>query len=172
MKKIISLTIIILFSTIIFAQSKSAGFYLKRAYNRTLSSQDFEGALRDYNKAIEIKPENSVAYISRGTLKFLHLHDYKGAIEDFDKAIELNPLDTIALQNRARLKSELRDYAGAMQDYSKIIELNPGSGKSYHARGRIKFFYMNDKSSACDDWKKADELGIADIKELLEKYCK
>ena len=49
-----------------------------------------EGAIADYDKAIEIESDFAPAYLSRGEVK-AELRDYRGAIEDFTRAIELSP---------------------------------------------------------------------------------
>ena len=51
---------------------------------------DTNGALADFNKIIEIKPDNAVGYFNRGTFKSSN-GDTNGAQADFKKAVELNP---------------------------------------------------------------------------------
>lgn len=57
--------------------------------NSKLQLKDYIGAIADYSKAIELKPDNADAYYNRGNSKIL-LKDYNGAITDYSKAIELN----------------------------------------------------------------------------------
>ena len=59
----------------------SAEEYFDRGYAKT-ELEDYEGAIDDYTKAIEIDPNYYNAYIRRGTLKW-QLGDYTGAEEDF-----------------------------------------------------------------------------------------
>ena len=47
------------------------------------NASDFLGAVSDYNKAIEINPNNSSAYNNRGTAKY-KLGDNLGAISDYN----------------------------------------------------------------------------------------
>ncbi|HBE60500.1 MAG TPA: hypothetical protein DDW56_24175, partial [Cyanobacteria bacterium UBA11366] len=49
-----------------------------------------EGAISDYNRAIEINPNYTFAYYNRGITRSRQ-GDKKGAIADFDRAIELEP---------------------------------------------------------------------------------
>ena len=56
--------------------------------NIKLNSQDYQGAISDYTKAIEINPGFAEAYCNRGSAKS-ELKDYSGAISDYNKAIEL-----------------------------------------------------------------------------------
>ncbi len=56
---------------------------------------DYQGAIADYTKAIEVNPQNADAYIRRGYTKY-NLKDYHGAIIDYDKALEINPQFALA----------------------------------------------------------------------------
>lgn len=50
----------------------------------------FEEAVLDFNKVIQLDPNNSVAYFNRGsTYDSMGAHDQ--AISDFGKALELDP---------------------------------------------------------------------------------
>ena len=167
---IITFILISLFISTSFAQDKSPGFYLKRASNK-LKVDDYDGALKDYNAALKLNDADPDIYASRGTLKALYLKDYMGAIKDFDKAIELDIEHIIAYYNRAGLRNDLRDYSGAVDDYTKVLEIMPGFGKVYYKRGKVKFFYLHDKEGACVDWKKAKELNVDNVDEVLQKYC-
>ena len=50
--------------------------------------KDYNGAIEDYNQAIEIEPNDPSAYFIRGVVK-KKLNDLKGACEDWKKAAEL-----------------------------------------------------------------------------------
>ena len=51
---------------------------------------DLQGALSDYNKALELNPGDAEAYNNRGVVKY-ERGDLEGATKDFDRAIELDP---------------------------------------------------------------------------------
>ena len=67
------------------------------AYN---DLKQYERAISDYNKAIELNPNFALAYNNRGWAYYC-LKKYQQALKDFDKAIELNPNNTQAKNNRA-----------------------------------------------------------------------
>ncbi|HEV2666557.1 MAG TPA: tetratricopeptide repeat protein, partial [Blastocatellia bacterium] len=50
--------------------------------------RDFDGAMADFNKALELNPKDVLASYQRGVMRF-ERGDNDGAISDFDKAIEL-----------------------------------------------------------------------------------
>ena len=62
-------------------------------------------ALADYNKAIELDPDDAIVYNNRGLLyKAQKKEDL--ALADFNKAIELNPKYVTAYTNRGSLYSD------------------------------------------------------------------
>ena len=86
-------------------------------------TEDYEGAIRDFTKAIEIIPYYAGSYDNRGIAK-RYIGDYEGAITDHTRAIELNPDCYGAYSNRANAKLEMGNYEGAIADLTKAVELN------------------------------------------------
>ncbi|MFL0760785.1 MAG: tetratricopeptide repeat protein, partial [Prochlorococcus sp.] len=64
--------------------------------------KDYQGAIADFNKAIEFGPQYAYAYYNRGITKSTLGH-YREAIADFGMAIEIDPKDSAAYYNRAIL---------------------------------------------------------------------
>ncbi len=126
-------------------------------------NNDYEGAIEDFTKAIELNPENEDAYIERGIAKY-KLEDYEGAIEDFTEAIELNPENEDAYYWRGFTKYDLKDYEASIQDFTKVIELNPDNGDAYFERGIAKY-ELEDYEGAGEDFTQVIELNPYD--ELL-----
>src|SRR5215470_19403299 len=60
---------------------------------------DFDGAIADYTRAIELDPKYAAAYSDRGNAKQAK-GDLDGAIADCDHAIELDSKDATARKNR------------------------------------------------------------------------
>jgi tetratricopeptide (TPR) repeat protein len=107
---------------------------------------DFDGAIADYTKAINLDPQGpnaADAYNSRGNAKY-DKDDIDGAIADYDQAIALNPDDAIAYSNRGNAKNAKGDHNGAIADGAKAIALNPDAPQSpdtaiaYFDRGGAK----------------------------------
>jgi TonB family protein len=86
----------------------------KSAKSKLIKS-DFDGAIADYTKAIELKPDDWAAYRSRGDAK-ASKHDYYGAIADFTRAIQLNPNFGAAYYARYWARRVTGDRAGAEAD--------------------------------------------------------
>ena len=64
---------------------------------------DFDGAIADYTRAIEIDPTYAAAYSNRGNAKQAK-GDLDGAIADCNRAIELDPKDPMARKYRGVAK--------------------------------------------------------------------
>ena len=106
--------------------------------------------------------------------------DYAGAIEDFTETIKLKPDYSFAYNNRgnaylknanADLSKATPDFEKALADLDKAIQLNPSYGYAYYNRGIVHEFLRQQKA-ACDDWKKAAELGINNATEIIKQECK
>ena len=131
---------------------------------------DYQGAIADWNKAIEIDPQYADAYLNRGLAK-AHLEDYQGAITDFTKSVEINPQYADAYFHRGLSKGYWkRDYQGALPDYNKAIEIDPQHFPAYRDRGIIRR-WIGDLKGACADWRKAAGLGLKKPAEWVKKQC-
>ena len=67
-----------------------------------MQKNDKQGAMADYNHAIELDPKSSDPYECRGQIKRA-LHDEDGALADFNRGIELNPQGWSIYSNRAQV---------------------------------------------------------------------
>ncbi len=89
MRLIKTITTLIIFCIFIttLAYAKTAEDYLK-AGNTKYELKDYKGAIKYYNKAIELNPNNAVAYYNRGLAK-IHLGQKDNGCLDLSKAGEL-----------------------------------------------------------------------------------
>ena len=84
---------------------------------------DYQGAMDEFNKAIEIISQKSYdAFTFRGIVKD-QLEDYQGAITDYNKAIEIDPQDAYAYYFRGSARESVNDLEGACDDWRKRIDL-------------------------------------------------
>ena len=112
----------------------------KMLFHRAIAKRrlsDYEGAIADYSRMIEMAPQHAKAYINRGRVKE-QLGDHEDAIADYDRAIEINPQHMAAHLDRGRSKEKLGDYKGAIADYDRVIEFNPQHVSAYFGRGYVK----------------------------------
>jgi lipoprotein NlpI len=117
------------------AQSNSVDYFNRGVAEK--ANGDLEGAIADYNRAIELDPKFGAAYSNRGNAKQAK-GDLDGAIADCDRAIELDPKDATAHKYRGVAKKAKGDLEGAIADYNRAIELDPKFAAAYFHRGIAK----------------------------------
>ena len=104
--------------------------------NIYFSKGQIDLAIEDYNKAVELKPNDAGLYYNRGLA-----YNKKGkvdlAIKDFDKAIELSPNNADVYNNRGDAYGAKGEFDKAFTDFRKAIELKPDSASAYYNLGKI-----------------------------------
>jgi tetratricopeptide (TPR) repeat protein len=141
-------------------ENRGLAYYLKRDYDKAIS---------DYNKAIELNPSDAGTYTNRGIAYEEGKGQYDKAISDYSRAIELNPKIAEAYINRGIAYEEGKgQYNKAISDYSRAIELKPRDAQAYNNRG-IAYIKLDQSDRACDDFRKACELGFCDGLDLVKQ---
>ncbi|OFY84564.1 MAG: hypothetical protein A3K10_03315 [Bacteroidetes bacterium RIFCSPLOWO2_12_FULL_31_6] len=100
--------------------------------------EDYNGALLDYDKAIELNPQIDEYYTHRGHCKYA-LSDFEGALKDFDKAILINPKIAEHYFNRGQALVSNSKPNQALDDFNKAIELNDTVAYYYSNRAFCKY---------------------------------
>lgn len=83
---------------------------------------NYEEALKDLDKAIELERYSARAYKYRGYLKSC-LRRYEEAIKDFDRSVELDPQDAQAYEQRGDAKRSAENNEGCIEDYTRAQSL-------------------------------------------------
>ena len=144
-------------------------YFFNRAQDK-FELADYEEAILDYNKALELSPtEICLVYSMRGNAK-RNLGDFDGGISDQNKALDFDPLYADGYFYRSRAKFKMGDFAGAIDDYTKVIEINPKDSDAFFNRAHVKK-EIGDMRGACEDWKQGAELGDKDAAKLIDEHC-
>ena len=150
-------------------KARNYEYFFNRAQDK-FELADYEDAILDYNKALELSPkEICLVYSMRGNAK-RNLGDFDGAISDQNKAINFDPLYADGYFNRGIAKFKKGDFDGAIQDYSQVLKINPKDSDSFFNRANVRR-KMGDIKSACEDWRKAADLGDDAAAKLLRENC-
>jgi len=131
--------------------------------------ENYAAALNDYLKAVELNPKYSEAYYNIG-VTYNTTNKFQESIEPLTKAISITPNEYM-YQTRASSFFNLRRLQEAVDDYSKAIAINPKVGQAYFNRGAT-YINMQQKSSACADWKTASDLGFTKAVDMINAYCR
>ena len=110
---------------------------------------EFEPALRDFDKALTLKPNFSQAYADRG-MAYNDLQQYDRALQDFTEAIRLRPGNAVFHLRRAAAYSGLKQYGKAIQDDTEAIRLQPDDLKAYAARASAEELSGDAAAAAAD----------------------
>lgn len=122
---------------------------------------NYNAALTDFNKAIELKhPDKGMCHFKAGEA-YRNMLKFIDALREYDIAEQylVAPFEEFYF-NRAltRMVSATNDRA-ALEDCHKLISLNPNSSKNYSARAQI-YDLLGDKEKARADYKRATELEL------------
>ena len=98
--------------------------YCDRGYTWWLCKSDYDKAIADYTKAIEIDSKYAGVYYDRGDVWY-DKGDYDKAIADYTKAIEINPKFIASYKHRGDAWRKKGDYDKAIANYTKAIEIDP-----------------------------------------------
>jgi tetratricopeptide (TPR) repeat protein len=116
------------------ADDIEASIYSDRGVAKWRMKQTKE-AIDDFNKSIQLSPENATVYNNRGNA-LMDLGHPDEAVKDFDRAIALSPNYGAAHNNRGNAHAALSQYEPAFQDYRKAVELMPQSAVPFNGRGK------------------------------------
>ena len=117
---------------------------------------DYDGAIADFDHAIEIDPQNVGAFVNRAVCK-QDKDDHPGAIADWDRALQLKPDDGGWYVNRGIVKEAVGDHDGALADYNRAVEAEPDYEVAYIVRAYIKT-KQGDYEGAIADYDRVIEL--------------
>jgi tetratricopeptide (TPR) repeat protein len=117
---------------------------------------DLDGAMADFDRAIELNPKDDAPYYNRAQANRLK-KDAAGAIADYTRAIELGSTNPAAYNNRGNARAENNDRDGAIADYTRAIELRPDYARAYYNRAVTKQA-KGDAAGAAADFKTAEKL--------------
>jgi tetratricopeptide (TPR) repeat protein len=95
--------------------------YTMRALAYSLRGR-YDSAIRDYDAAINMKPDSAAALNNRAWVYFRWGKAATG-ISDVEKAIGLNPTDASAVDTRAHIRQALGQPEAALRDYHQAMRL-------------------------------------------------
>ncbi|XP_028638363.1 tetratricopeptide repeat protein 6 isoform X1 [Grammomys surdaster] len=98
-----------------------------------------QSAMADYQAAISLDPNYSLAYFNAGNI-YLHHRQFSQASDYFSTALKFNPENEYALMNRAVTNSVLKKYEEAEKDFSHAMERCPHWAALFFNRASFYFY--------------------------------
>ena len=121
MKKSYSILLFLVITLGLSGCGKSAKEYIA-AGEASDSVKDYNGAIYNYTKAIDIDPNKAAPYAKRSVSKYA-LKDFQGAINDINIVTQLLPELSSAYYTRGLIKCNLNQRESACLDFNKAGEL-------------------------------------------------
>lgn len=140
-------------STVLYPQDHV--FYNKRGIDFG-EKDEYDLAIKDFTKTIELKSDFAAAYSNRGTA-YLNKGNFNLALKDFDKAVQLAPDNADFYIIRGGAYSITCDFENAIKDLNKAIRLNCNDPDTYFLRG-VAYTNKQEFDKAIDDFNKTIEL--------------
>eukprot|EP00752_Nemacystus_decipiens_P005791 g5239.t1 len=113
--------------------------------NVLIAEGDLQGAVRDYDRALELAegvsmPDKWIIHLNRGTT-LMALGEDDRAMSDFNQAASLNrSKDLFTLANRAQAFERKGDWGKALADYEGAINVQPGNVQPWWIRYALVLF--------------------------------
>lgn len=150
----------------------------KSLYNKAIHATGnlelLKKALENATIANKIKPNNNECLMLRGIVRF-GINDYEGSIKDLNIVVSQEKKDSSTLGTSYRfiglsLSKQLK-LKEALSYLDTALTYSPNTGIIYYNRGFVKIdLKMSD--GACDDFRKALELGETDAVDVIQIFCK
>lgn len=105
-----------------------------RAANVHMSTGNLERAIEQYDRAIDLNPDNALYYYARGQARS-RAREFGRALDDFHQATRLNPASSMAFFARGQAHAATNEYERAIEDTTEAIKLLPGNSAAYVVRG-------------------------------------
>ncbi|MFN6559796.1 MAG: tetratricopeptide repeat protein [Nostoc sp. ChiSLP01] len=122
--------------------------------------EQYDKALQNFDRAIELYPRYVVAIVNRGVTYCL-MKRYEEALQDFNLVIELDLQNQWAIAHRGDTYYLMERYDEALQDFNCAIEINPKYKWAFVSRGET-YRLMERYDQALQDFNRAIELNPKD----------
>ena len=130
--------------------------------------QQFEAAIRDFTKAIEIEGENAVYWHNRA-LCFRNMGLLNESIQDFDIALTIDPNSPVLYSNRGHIHRTMKEYQKAIEDYTCEIKYGGHSSAKAHNNRAFCYAKLNKYEEAISDYSKVVELDPKNVQAVYNR---
>jgi len=117
---------------------------------------NYEKAIMEFSKAIELKPDNFRALSNMG-VALAKIKEYNKSIFYLEESLKINPYRYKTYNKLGLVYSEIGDYKPAIAMQKKAIILNPYFAKGYNDLG-IVYGYIGEFNASFESFKKAVNL--------------
>ncbi len=133
------------------------------------ASGNTKAAAEDFKVILEADPTNPHGLFNLG-VAYKEANLLNEAVETFSKLLALKPDFPNAYYERGFCYGKMGAFPQARADMEESIKNQPEHGASYFFRGRTAEALGNIEA-ACEDWKKARELGTPEAEAFIQTKC-
>ena len=90
------------------------------------AQSNYQDAILDFNKALELDPKNYRVAYYRGVVRSV-LKQFSEAIDDYTMSLDINPYQAYCLFRRGQAYFHIGDYPQALSDCEASISMEPGN---------------------------------------------
>lgn len=151
------------FTTILRSTNMFEPYYLRgKTY---FELEQFELAIRDFNSALKLSPENkdvlfNIAYTSE------LLENFQESINAYKEILKIDSMDSKVYVNLGNVMGSLDDHNSAITYFSKAIEITPNDAVPYFNRGNEKIM-IGELTGAIEDIEKSLQYDSENIDALF-----
>ena len=128
--------------------SRDAGAFTSAGVTH-LQQGENDRAIRDFDRAIALRPGLVVAWRNRG-LAYRSKGDFERALADYDQATLLSPGDARLYVDRGQVYLATNDHAKAIRDFDRAVGMKPDLAVALEYRGKTNFLLGNLAQAAAD----------------------
>ncbi|WNJ16088.1 tetratricopeptide repeat protein [Pontibacter sp. G13] len=110
---------------------------LKRRANYFEHFRQFDKALLDLNRVVELVGETDTTILLKRSHILARLNQYEDALRDIDKVLEMSPNSVSALCQRGNIHQTRNQYLKAAEDFETALEINPQSSLALYHRAAL-----------------------------------
>ena len=141
-------------------EPKDKSAYCARGYISYLNA-NYEIALKDINKAIELDNKFAMSYYYR-SLIYEKYNKLEEAIADVSKSLEIDTNNVIFYAIRGTYYAKNQNFNKALIDFNKAIKINPNDSNFYRSRGDV-YYSMKNFEKAITDYNKYLDLSKNEV---------
>lgn len=104
-------------------ESLASTVYVNRGVMH-LGAEDYSLAIRDFDRALELDPDDPTTLGNRGLAR-AQAGDLAGGLLDLDASISISTTNSVTYATRALIRAVSGQHAGSIQDYDRAIQLRP-----------------------------------------------
>jgi Tfp pilus assembly protein PilF len=105
-----------------------------KAGRKLFLSKEYDAALAEYNRTIQIAPYRGEAYYGRACV-YHAMGEMAQARADLDHALQCDPRLVLAYLERAKLRTDSGEFDGALADFEQLMILRGNDPELYLHRG-------------------------------------